>query len=380
MGVLANNSELCYNSFMFEMWRKVLNKKTIITASIIALCLIPAGYFSCSNSMSNTSLSSTNSKEYRADQDKLLKLLKKGNLSPETRYAVVNRIANNMLSIKDYNSLILFLTGWVEDNSDDTYNAYWLLMTAYAYLENNAEPIAEYYFERIINNYSDLMVQGKSIHFLCLQHLIQISTSPANRIAYFNELINRFPNDVSITELYERLGSEYEKEGDWDQALKSYQLFLEQDDASTIQISGVPDAYATAKQLIDFNNSSKDWTFESLDALVAAVKNAISTYNYHALDKYKSKVNFFAMSWRQDETDTNSLENFSMGSFMAGKRIQYNATLDESSSPTEAYLRTTGWSQYVSTWYLYFRKVNFPADPEIHGRWEWAGIYFGEKL
>ena len=25
-------------------------------------------------------------------------------------------------------------------------------------------------------------------------------------------------------------------------------------------------------------------------------------------------------------------------------------------------------------------KVNFPADPEIHGRWEWAGIYFGEKL
>ncbi|MCI6442425.1 MAG: tetratricopeptide repeat protein, partial [Spirochaetia bacterium] len=47
---------------------------------------------------------------------------------------------------------------------------------------------------------------------------------------------------------------------------------------------------------------------------------------------------------------------------------------------TEAYLRTTGWSNYVNVWYLYFRKVNFPADPEIHGRWEWAGIYYGEKL
>ncbi|MDR1596788.1 MAG: tetratricopeptide repeat protein, partial [Treponema sp.] len=46
----------------------------------------------------------------------------------------------------------------------------------------------------------------------------------------------------------------------------------------------------------------------------------------------------------------------------------------------EAYLRTWGWSQYISTWYLYFRKINFPSDPEIHGRWEWAGIYYGEKF
>jgi len=43
-------------------------------------------------------------------------------------------------------------------------------------------------------------------------------------------------------------------------------------------------------------------------------------------------------------------------------------------------LRTWGWHQYLSTWYLYFRKIYFPADPEIHGRWEWAGIYYGEKF
>ena len=293
---------------------------------------------------------------------------------------MVNRIANNMLSVKDYTNMIVFLTEWAEDHPDDPYNAYWLLMTAYAYLENDAEPIAEYYFERIINNYSDLKIQGKSIHFLCLQHLIQISKSSANKISYFNQLISRFPNNVSITELYYRLAIEYENEGEWNQAVRTYTLFLDQDDASTIQIAGVPNAFLKAKQLIDFNNSSKDWTFESLDALVTAVKRAISNYNYKALDRYKSKVNFFAMSWRQDETDTNAQENFSMRSFMRGNRIRYSAELDSTSSPTEAYLRTTGWSNYVNVWYLYFRKVNFPADPEIHGRWEWAGIYFGEKL
>lgn len=346
---------------------------TAVTAAVLCALL-------CSCSPKAPSARETGIKNFKNTQKKLNELLLINDLSKETRYAVVNRIANNMLSVKDYTNLIVFLTEWAEDHPDDPYNAYWLLMTAYAYLENDAEPIAEYYFERIINNYSDLKIQGKSIHFLCLQHLIQISKSSANKISYFNQLISRFPNNVSITELYYRLAIEYENEGEWNQAIRTYTLFLDQDDASTIQIAGVPNAYLKAKQLIDFNNSSKDWTFESLDALVTAVKRAISNYNYKALDRYKSKVNFFAMSWRQDETDTNAQENFSMRSFMRGNRIRYSAELDSTSSPTEAYLRTTGWSNYVNVWYLYFRKVNFPADPEIHGRWEWAGIYFGEKL
>ena len=331
-----------------------------IGKSLIILAIITV-FSGCSRSYRGKILPGAFSKTYRTTQNQLENLLEKPDLNSETRYAVVNRIANNMLSVKDYTSLICFLTDWVEKHGDDPYNAYWLLMTAYAYLENNAEPVAEYYFERIINNYNDLMVQGKSIHFVCLQHLIQISESPANRITYFNQLISRFPNNVSTTELFYRLALEYEKEGEWKQAIRSFTQYLDQDDAATLQITGYPNAYLSTKQLIDFSNSSKDWTFESLDALVAAVKKGISSYNYRALDKYKSKVNFFAMSWRQVETDVNAQESFSMRSFMRGNRIRYSAELDPSSSPTEAYLRTTGWSNYVNVWYLYFRKVNFPA-------------------
>lgn len=353
------------------------DKKVIILSVLIFLCI-----FSVSCALENplTVFSSPENKKYRQTQEQLTGLLENSSLNKETRYAVINKIATNMLSVKDYNSLILFLTDWVEEHPDDIYNAYWLLMTAYAYLENNAQPVAEYYFERIINNYNDLIVQGQSVHFLCLQQLIQISTSTANRILYFNQLIDRFASKVNITELYVRLAIEYEEEGDWEKAMNSYKLFLEQSDASRIQIAGLPDAYTRAKHMIDFENSPKDWTFESLDALVTAVKRAISTHNYKALDRYKSKVNFFAMSWRQDENAVNAKATFSMSNFMEGNRVRYNAELDKSTSPNEAYLRTWGWSLYVNTWYLYFRKVNFPADPEIHGRWEWAGIYFGEKF
>ena len=351
-------------------------KKTGAFAAVLFFSFL----ISCSGNSRGRLLSEADSAGYKETQHYLSEILDSKDLPEKIRYSVINRIAGNMLSVNDFPGLIIFLTQWVEQNRDDPYNAYWLLMTAYVYLENDANPLAEYYFERIINDYDDLTVQGKSVHFLSLQHLIQISTSPANRISYFNQLINRFPNDISKTELYYRLALEYEKEGEWDLALRSYTQFLDQMDAPTIQITGYPGAYIKAKNLIDFNNSPKDWTFESLDALVSAVKTAISSYNYHALDRYKSKVNFFAMSWRQDETDDNAQQSFSMHNYMLGNRIRYSAELDHSSTPTEAYLRTTGWSTYMNVWYLYFRKVNFPANPDIHGRWEWAGIYYGEKL
>ena len=337
--------------------------------SFFAVCVYILFAFSC-----------TQESSISKNQKELFTLLEEEKTNPQTSFSIINQITDSFRYQNDNQNLILFLTDFVEKNPENPYNAYWLLLTAYTYMQENAFSVAEYYFDRIIQNYDDLLVKGKSVHILCLQNLIQISTSSDNRIYYFNQLITRFPDEVNITELYMRQAIEYEKIGDWEQALNTYSLFLERPDATTIQIAGIPDAYNRARKLIDFNNSPKDWTFESLESLEKAVKNAIARYSSTLLDKYRSKVNFFAMSWKQEETDTNSQKNFSMKDYMRGNRIRYSAKLDESSNPNEAYLRTTGWSQYINVWYLYFRKVNFPLDPEIHGRWEWAGIYFGEKL
>ena len=343
----------------------------IILKKNILLCLLLCCF--CLSACKNVKTENT--------QEELKEILLTHKLEPKQRYAIINQMANNLLSKEDFQGVILLLTNWVEENPDDMYNSYWLLMTAYAYLSLNAEPVAEYYFDRILQTCPDLLVKGNSIHFMCLQNLIQISKTPSHRIKYFNELINRFPDNVNTTELYLRLSIEYQNDNQWDQALKTCELFLQQPDATTIQIPGEPDAYKNARHLIDFNKSSKDWTFESLSALETAVKRAIRNYDWKSLDKYKAKVNFFTMSWKQDEMDANSQESFSMKDWMrGGNRIRYSDTLDETSNPNEAYLRTWGWNNYVSVWYLYFRKIDFPMDPDINGNWEWAGIYIGNKL
>ncbi|MBP3710317.1 MAG: tetratricopeptide repeat protein [Treponema sp.] len=322
----------------------------------------------------------TTTQSIEKEQQQLKALLKNETRNSGSRYAIVNQIANNMLTMHDYQSAILFLTDWVQKHPSDAYNSYWLLMTAYAYLSINAEPFAEYYFDRIFRQYPDLLVKGQSVHFLCLRNLIQISKVPSKRIKYFNEIINRFPSDVSTTELYLRRALEYEKDNDWEPALRSFALFLAQPDASTIQIAGEPNAYNEARQLVDFNNSSKDWTFETLESLERSVKSAIRNYDWRALDSYRAKINFFYMSWNQDATDPNSQQEFSMRLYMRGQPISYSDKLEMGTTPNEAYLRTRGWSQYAPVWYFYFRRVNFPIDQAIHSTWEWAGIYIGERL
>lgn len=316
---------------------------------------------------------------YQENINKMSILLQNENLSPEGRYAIIKKIATTLLANNRHSELVVYLTDWVDRNPNDKFNAYWLLMVAHSYMQCNADPMAEFYFERIIKNYQDLIIEGQSVHFLCLENLIKISQNPDSRIKYFNQLISHFPSNVSITEMYIRLAREYETIGEWTKALKTYNMFLEQPDAATIQIADIPDAYNYARTLIDFNKSPKNWTFPSLAALESAIREAIYRYQPKKLDRYRSKVNFFAVSWKQDENASTGQVDFSMANYMHGNRITCDKQLTPGPTTNEAYLRTRGWTT-MPVWYFYFREVNFPADPDIHGTWEWAGIYIGDML
>ena len=85
------------------------------------------------------------------------------------------------------------------------------------------------------------------------------------------------------------------------------------------------------------------------------------------------------MSWEQQVADENVTRAFDLTEFPLS-RVSFDDQLDQDSNINEAFLRTTGWSHRVKTWYLYFRRVNYKIDPDIDGSWEWAGIFLGEKL
>lgn len=298
-------------------------------------------------------------------------------LLAEERFSLVCEIAAVYMRQNEYNVLHNFLASQIDAMPDNRYNVYYLLMIAYSHIQREAPQVAALYFEIILNNYPDMLVQGKSIHFACLNQLLDLVADSGRRVKYYQELITRFPDQTNLAVDYFLLGKAYEDIGEWNLAIQAYTQFLTFVGAN---VPGFPDAEQYAKHLVDFNKSSKDWTFETLSGLVNTVKTAIAAGDSWQLWRYRAKVNFFARSWSEQDTSDSGMAEFSLPDFMQGANVQYAATLDPISNATEAYLKTWGWSQFISTWYLYFRKIYFPLNPDIHGRWEWAGVYYGEKF
>jgi tetratricopeptide (TPR) repeat protein len=316
-------------------------------------------------------------KEKQKETRELLKLLRGEPEAGANRFILIQQISNNLMNAGYHDRLNLFLTTYVEKNPKDPFNAYYLLMVAQNYKNEKAFPLASYYYERIVRNHPDVVVRGQSVHLICLKELINITEKPEYRINYYKELIARFKEEVDAGSTYYFMAKTYEGLGEWEQAIQSYTKFLKFPDAA---IKGNADARRTVMNLIAFQNSNKSWTRESLEELIKSIRSAIAEKDTRALFRLRAAVNFFAMSWEQDDSDANAQVMFDLGTFLRSSKINYAQNLDIDSNAREAYLETWGWSYRISTWYLYFRKIKFPGDPEINGRWEWAGIYFGEKL
>ena len=337
-----------------------------------------AGILHCSCSHDRLSYLYTGLHEHKNEQKDLVALFEKED-EPQIRFALIDKIAAHLQAEHKIKSLAVFLQSVIDAEPDNPYNGYFLLRLAAAYRDVQEDAIAAYYFEYIVQNYSDMIVNGQSIHLLCLKNLIELSGTGTKSVVYYSRLLTDFYNEFDPAQAYFMLAQAYEKQGEWQLAIQAYTQFLNLHRFDVI-IPGIPDSYGYARKIVDYSTSTKSWTFNTLDDLVKTIKAAIRARDYATLERCRSKVNFFAMSWKQELSDTQQQPDTNLRDFMYGSAISIASELDPSSTPYEAYLRTSGWNQYIRTWYLYFKKINFPADPTIHGRWEWAGIYYGEKI
>jgi len=310
----------------------------------------------------------------RKELGELFGLLRKAEGDPAGRFAILRRISSNLTRQSEYGRLAALLTSRGDDDASRPFGAWCLFTAARAYEEEGSAPIAAIYYDRVLRHWPDVVVDGEPIHRECLARLVALVDSPERRIGYYKEYLARFPQEDPGRYLF-LLAKEYERLGEWEPAVKTYSEFLP---FFGTEIPGYPDAFRYARDVVDFYNSPKDWAYADLQTLVAKLRSALAAGDAARLRACRAKVNFFSSGW-DGESRTEGRGAIDFGSFMSGGRVEAAPELVMGERQREAYLKTWGWTDKITTWYFYFRRIFFPANPNVHGSWEWAGIYFGER-
>jgi tetratricopeptide (TPR) repeat protein len=359
--------------------RRVLSLLPTLAALVLAFLIAQSGtredFFIVGNASQRASL--------RA----LFQLLAQESQPGAVRFTLLDEITQQLRTQGEVDRINLLLTTYTAENPTDPFCAHYLYEVAENYRLAGALPLARSYYRRILKQYPDLMEKGESIHYLSLMKLIPLETDPSAKREAFAQLNNRFRYKMTTPDLFYAWGRASESLGRWDDAQNAYNTFLKFSDPT---VSGDPKAASRVHALLDLSQTDRSWIRQDLGELISQVKKAILTDDTGAMESLRAKVGFFAVSWdNQDVTDTLS-EAFDIRQFLrelvrqanygSGTDVRFSDTLDEGSNESEAYLRSTGWNYRIPTWYFYFRRVEYPADPDINGAWEWAGLFFGEKL
>ena len=339
---------------------------------ILAFCLAIVALASC-----DARLTYFLGKDVEREAEELYRLAET-TTDAQVRATAVHQLSSHLVHERGTRPLIVYLSTYTEQHPEDPYNGFYLYLTGQSYLAEESPELALSYFERVVDLYPTVSIADLSLRESALYELVRLSPDPERRARYYRLLINEFPDTENTGLLYYRLAENLAELGHWDEVYQAYREILR---FPEIDVPGEPDAYREIQDRVEFHDSAKNWTLATVEDLRRTITWALRNKDTGTLTRFQAKVNFFTRSWEQDFDDPNASPDWNIGELLLStRRLSIRPEVDLDADGDEAYLWTFGWGLRIRTWYLYFRQVDYPPDPEIHGTWEWAGVFLGERL
>lgn len=294
---------------------------------------------------------------------------------PARRSVLIETMAARAAERSGPGAQITMLLRAAADPLDASLAPYYLLLAADVLSREGRASDALALLHRAYAANVDVTVRGTPLEFAILQQLLEAETDPYRRVAWLEAVLADYPDRVDRGLREWQLSEAYAAIGQWDDHYGALVRFLA---SPSTRIPGEPDARRVASESLAFHRSNKAWVSQDLDLLAATIEQGIRQRSWNTLSRWQAGVGFFNASWEQQEFDFNARTGFDFPAFLV-RNTQISISELEANE-REAFLRTRGWEPRVPVWYFYFRRVWYPADPRYHLGWEWAGLYFGERL
>ena len=303
----------------------------------------------------------------------LVQAYKKQQHIPYVAYKYLKEIQAYTEKIPDDTiNFIALLKTHINTHPTDPYNTYYLKTIGLLYLQKNASLQASYYLNKAI---SKLSYNTKPIISIdILNTLIDIETNTTQKIIYLNMVLALFSEEINLVNTYYTLGTLYDSIADWDNAYKIYtqllalpidQLLLENQDH-------IEHVFFRVKKYRAKNTQ----TFDNVQQAQQTVLNSLYSRNARRIKSLQAP-GFFTAQWQESPIDPNAhIPTFDIVSILRNSKLYVDPKFSEYSTGNKVLWATYGWER-LNTWYMVFRKIQYPDTITHNGRWEWAGIHFG---
>lgn len=287
-------------------------------------------------------------------------------------YTDSSRVYNNTLS------QIQLLKKHIADYPTDSYNSKYLSLIATLYLDINIPLQAGYYFNKAISTSSNNTTPYIDFHIL--QSLAEIELDTRKKISYLEMLLTLYPQKTNLIHTHYTLGTLYDTLLDWDNAYTHYQKMLsatnltQSSQINTIDVEKIYFRMARKKNNSPYSKKNRTW--HTLEESRKVILNGLYSKSENYLKSLQAP-GFFTAQWEESPISLNAhIDSFDMVPIIKRSNLRVSPTF-QYLNEHEVLWPTYGWER-LGTWYMVIRKIQQPDIITDNGKWEWAGIYFGE--
>jgi len=275
--------------------------------------------------------------------------------------------------------LIQFFGESIVGEENIFYKSYLSFVISEYYWQKGSKEAALYYMLCVDRDAYSIQYDFKPIGYYIAKRVISCNTPYEIKEKMYDVLLTEYKDIIDVPYVLLELSDLYKENFDMNKAVivmkKIISIYTSDsyEGESSINISKINNE-------INFYYSKKDWIYQDLGVLIDNIKDAIMKKDKKLLYKYVSKSSFQVRVFQKLHQQSWSFYDIKIHKRW-NNRIVFADQLEEFSSTTEAYLRSKNWNfPLLRTWYFYFKKVDYPYETDIHGGWEWAGIYFGNPF